>query len=103
MLHAVRALPAAACDALSWTFDVVHWGGRAQPPTTVRRAISLEFIAASEAAEGDELPLIPIGHMPSWSERLRAIASALIACRKFQPLVGRFEDVARGTLESAKL
>jgi hypothetical protein len=99
VLHAARPLPAAAGDALGWMFDVVHWGGRAQPPTTMRRSISLEFIAPSEIPAADELPLVNPGSLPSLSERLRAVASGLIAYRKFQPLLGRFEDVARSILE----
>lgn len=97
-LHATRPLPAAAGDVLGWAFDVVHWGGHVQPPAAARRSISMEFIAKGERPASDETPLLPLDRMPSWNERLRAIAAALLEYRKFQPAVGRFEDVARRIL-----
>src|SRR5262249_29159086 len=102
VLHAVRPLPAAAGDVLGWAFDVVHWGGRARPAAAARRSISMEFIAASEPPLDDEIPLIPLNQLPSWNQPMPAIASALIAYRKFQPVVGRFEGVARGVLEGTR-
>src|SRR5262245_49074526 len=59
-LHSATALPAAAGDVLGWTFDVVHWGGRARAGRSERRSLSFEYIASSETPYEDERPTLPL-------------------------------------------
>lgn len=95
LLHATRALPACAGDLLGWAFDIVHWGGVAGPKSPGRRSLSFEFIAPHAAPGPTDDPLVPLsGPLPSHTARLRAIATALLEYKKFEPLVLRYEDVA---------
>jgi phytanoyl-CoA dioxygenase PhyH len=95
MLKATQPMPTRAGDALGWTFDVLHWGGRAQSGQSARRSVSLEFIAAGETPQGDEHPLVPLGGPPPpLDARLRAIGAGLVEYRKFEPSLIRFERLA---------
>ena len=94
-LHGVRALPAPPGAVLGWTFDVLHWGGACLSAEGTRRAISLEFIAAGEAPNPDELPLLPCaGALPPFADRLRMISTAVIGYEKFEPGLVRHRAVA---------
>jgi hypothetical protein len=96
VLAATRALPAAPGDALGWVDDVVHWGSSVQGNPAPRRSISLEFISGAEQPRPDEMPVLPLDRLPSWEERLRAIALGLIEYSKFEPTKRRFDGLARG-------
>ncbi|HXD74453.1 MAG TPA: phytanoyl-CoA dioxygenase family protein, partial [Vicinamibacterales bacterium] len=80
-LHASVALPVERGAVLGWTFDVLHWGGTCSETGSrkdARRSISLEFIAADEPPEPDEVPLLdPRGPFPPFGARLRFISRAL--------------------------
>jgi hypothetical protein len=95
LLHGARAMPAAAGDILCWLFDVIHWGGRALPASPGRRGLSLEFIAASEAGAEDERPPVPLDALPSLDTRLRAIAGGILGYGAIEPMLQRYEPLAR--------
>ena len=100
-LQAVTAIPAAAGDVLGWTFDVVHWGGRARSGQRERRSLSFEYIAANETPYDDERPTLPLTDgLPPLAARLHAIAAGVLEYRKFEPLLTRFEDLATRVLSS---
>ena len=94
-LKATRALPAPAGSALVWTFDVLHWGGPCVRPGAPRRAISMEFLAAWEAPDEDEMPLVPVaGPLPPFADRLRMIGQAIRTYEKFEPGLARYRPLA---------
>lgn len=94
-LQGVRALPVSSGSLLAWNFDVLHWGGACVTPERARRAISMEFMAAGETPGPGETPLLPIdGTAPPFADRLRLIAIAIEAYRKFEPGLIRYRAVA---------
>jgi len=94
-LRSVRALPARAGTALGWGFDVYHWGGTCVRSSSARRAISLEFVAASQTPAQDETPLISLtGPLPDFATRLRLISRAILAYEKFEPGLVRLRPIA---------
>ena len=102
-LQGATALPAAPGDVLGWTFDIVHWGGRTRGSQSERRSLSFEYIAATETPHEDERPTLPLTEgAPPFAARLTAIAAGLLEYRKFEPLLTRFEDLARRMLESRR-
>ena len=100
-LHGSRALPAQPGDVLGWTFDIAHWGGIARQGAADRRSFSFEYIAADESPTTDELPLAALDSVPPIETRLGAIAAGILNYRKFEPLVGRFADLAERIIQSA--
>jgi hypothetical protein len=100
-LQGVRALPAPRGSVLGWTFDVLHWGGTCLSPEGARRAISMEFVAADCAPDADETPLLPVsGAFPRFEERLRLIATAIVAYEKFEAGLVRYRAIAERLLSS---
>jgi hypothetical protein len=102
MLHEARALPATSGDALAWMFDIIHWGGRVRRGAAApRRSVALEFIAADQAPEVSEVPLVALdGPLPAFGERLKAISTAILAYRKFEPRLVRWQGLAERILRS---
>ena len=99
-MQSTRPLPAAAGSALGWDFDVYHWGGRAVNPRGERRAISMEFISASEPPLRHELPLIePDGPLPTLHRRLHAIGLGLDQYAKREPTAQRFLGLANDLVQ----
>ena len=98
-LQGVRALPVTQGSLLAWSFDVLHWGGRARRGGAARRSLSFEYIAASETPRDHERPVLPLASdPPSPADRLRAIAAGVLEYRRFEPLLMRFEELARRIL-----
>ena len=99
-MHATRAMPVEAGAALGWEFHVFHWGGRAVNPRSQRRALSMEFLAASEQPGPDERPLLdPDGALPDLAYRLKAIGLALDTYSKREPLSLRFRSLGQRLME----
>lgn len=99
-MHATRAMPVPAGASLGWEFHVFHWGGRTVNPRTQRRALSMEFLAATESTAPDERPLLdPDGLLPGFSYRLRAIGLALDTYSKREPLSQRFRSLGQLLME----
>jgi hypothetical protein len=95
LLHGARAIPARPGDILCWFFDVIHWGGRALPTSPGRRGLSFEFIAASEEGAEDERPPLPLDVLPPLHIRLRAIAGGILGYGAIEPMLKRYEQLAR--------
>jgi hypothetical protein len=101
MLHKTRAMPAVAGDVLGWTLEVIHWGGPVRRAAAVeRRAVSFEFIAADQEPRDDERPLVALdGPLPSYENRLRAIAAGVLEYVRFERRLLRYDDLARQLLK----
>src|SRR5437764_494119 len=93
-LHGTRALPAAAGDMLGWGFDVIHWGSYARSNTSERRSFSVEIVAAGRTPEYGERRLLPLDRMPTFDERLRAVAQSMLIYERREPLMVRYHDLA---------
>lgn len=94
-MHGTHALPVSAGAAVGWEFDVFHWGGRAVNPRGARRSMSMEFLAAGQAPEADETPLIGVeGPLPAFEERLRVVAIGLRAYAKREAASRRYRVLA---------
>lgn len=99
-MHATRALPVEAGASLGWDFDVFHWGGRAVQPGLERRALSMEFMAATEMPGEDELPLFdPDAPLPPLDVRLKVIGIGLATYSKREPLAARFRILTEDLLK----
>lgn len=94
-LKGVRALPVSRGAALGWGAGVLHWGGPCLQANQARRAISMEFIAPTVAPDPDESPLLPHdGPLPAFGDRLRMIATAVLAYENFEPGLIRYRALA---------
>ena len=101
ILQATRPMPAAAGDLLGWAFDIVHWGGPGSGDAPGRRSVALEFIGPHAEPGPTDTPLVALtGPLPPHGERLRAVASAVLEYKKFEPLLLRYQDVAKRILEA---
>jgi hypothetical protein len=101
LLQATQAMPASAGDLVGWAFDIAHWGGRVSAGAPGRRSISLEFIAPHAEPGPTDVPLVSLsGPLPSHADRLRAIAAAVLEYKKFEPLVLRYQELARRLMAS---
>lgn len=56
----------------------------------------MEFIAVDHSPNRDEFPLLPLdAAFPSFSDRLRMIATAVVGYEKFEPGLIRYRAVAK--------
>lgn len=94
LLQAAHALPTAPGDALGWGFDIIHWGGVVRRSGPERRGFSFEFLAADETPDDKDGLVTPMESLPPFDVRLRSIATAVVAYRRFEPVVDRFAGVA---------
>jgi ectoine hydroxylase-related dioxygenase (phytanoyl-CoA dioxygenase family) len=95
LLQSTHALVTSPGDALGWGFDVIHWGGVVRRVDHERRGFSFEYIAAGEEPDHKDGIVSSMETLPPFEDRLRSIATALIAYRRFEPIVDRFADVAK--------
>ena len=101
-LHGVRALPVPPGSALGWGTDVLHWGGPCLKADSARRAISMEFIGPGVAPAAEEASLLLLeGALPAWEDRVRMIATAILAYEQFEPGLIRFRAMAQRLRASA--
>jgi hypothetical protein len=99
-MQGTRAMPVEAGAALGWQFDVFHWGGRATTPRQSRRALSMEFLAATQAAEADETPLLDVrAPLPDFATRLSIVAFGLQTYEAREPGLRRFRALANRLAE----
>lgn len=79
LLHAARALPVPAGDAVCWTKDVVHWGGVASGDGLGPRvSLATEFMQKDAHADvGEGAALDVFAGVPSFEERVRLVGRQL--------------------------
>lgn len=96
MLQSARALPVRRGTVIGWQHDVIHWGschgGEEKEP---RISISQEFIGASVKPKEDELVLDAQFTLPTFAQRLYAIASEILAYQSVEALLIRYVDLAQ--------
>jgi len=96
MLQSALALPARCGTVLGWQHDVIHWGsfhrGEQEHP---RISISQEFIGASVESKNDELVFPVHSSLPTFAERLHAIAAEILVYQKVETLLIRYVELAR--------
>jgi hypothetical protein len=78
-LEAVRAMPAAAGDALFWNANVLHWGGRCAARAIGPRVSCSFTLCRADAATKfpDLIPLAPLGEL-DLAARMNAVARMLL-------------------------
>lgn len=89
----VRALPATAGTVLCWDHAILHWGGRANPRATQPRA-SLAMELTRDADPLAPPPLLNPRVPPPFTQRLRLIATQLLAYAHMQALSDELETIA---------
>jgi hypothetical protein len=94
LLRATRALPACPGQALGWDFRLIHWGSVCSDSVNFSRvSLSMEFIAGDEDPDADELPLVDVGVLPTFRDRLNFISRGTLSYTKFEPSLLRIKDV----------
>jgi len=64
-----------------------------------RLAISQEFFAASAVPSASENPIFDCDdELPTFTERLEVIAKAIVNYERFEPLLIRYQDLAKELL-----
>ena len=74
--------------------------GEAQEP---RIAFSFEFIARDEAPTPEERPLYEVERLPTFEQRLLAVARGVLQYAKFEPALIRFADLMEQTVDRIRL
>lgn len=99
MLQSALALPVLGGTVIGWQHDVIHWGschrGEQEEP---RISISQEFIGPSVKPGEDELVLDVQSGLPTFEQRLYAIAAEILAYQSVEVLLIRYLDLARRLL-----
>ena len=99
LLQNSRALPALAGSVLGWGSGVIHWGSACHGAGAPRLAISQEFFAAGAVPSASEQPIFDCrGELPTFTERLAVIAKAIVNYERFEPLLIRYQDLAKELL-----
>src|SRR5205085_11032328 len=99
LLQSSRALPVSAGSVLGWEHDVIHWGAACVLSHEPRVSISQEFIGEGIEPSIDELPLLDARRLPTFEQRLFAIATAIVAYQRFEPLTLRYLELAERLLQ----
>jgi len=97
MLQGAEALPVRGGSVLGWQHDVIHWGschrGRQEHP---RISITSEFISTSSTLREGEIPPLDVsGSLPTFDQRLYAIAAEILNYQRVETLMIRYVDLAR--------
>lgn len=103
MLQGARPLPARAGSLLAWDFQVVHWSSFCEGATSPRMSLAVEIMGPSVEPTEGELPLFALDSMPSFKDRLRAIANGVLSYQRFEPRTLRYKSLARRILDKLDL
>jgi hypothetical protein len=102
LLHSVRPLPAEVGSVLGWNNCLIHWGGAAtELATNPRISIAAEFLREGTKPHRSHLPVLD-SEPPSFAIRLQIIGQAILAYKKFEPLMKRYEGLAVRLIAWAK-
>jgi hypothetical protein len=94
LLQNTKALPSPAGAFLGWNHNLIHWGSVSSGHVEPRISLALEFVGPGVVKpHADELPLFGLSTLPSFPERLRAIAEALRTYTSYEPSNMKFGDL----------
>jgi hypothetical protein len=100
LLHNVVPLPVPPGSFVGWYGDILHWGGTNHGGTIPRVSLAIEFRSNGAELSRQERPMLdPRGLLPSFTERLFAIAKAFKSYTQFEPMVSRFRRLAEQLAE----
>jgi hypothetical protein len=94
LLQSCRALPAKAGSILGWNFNLVHWSSFCNRPAGPRISFSVEFIARQAEPDPDELPLLDGTGLPTFPQRILAIANGILGYEPHEPRLLVYRDLA---------
>lgn len=103
MLQGARPLPARAGSLLAWDFQVVHWSSFCEGAIEPRMSLAVEIMGSTVEPTEGELPLFDLDTLPSFEERLRAIANGLLSYQRFEPATLRYIGLGRRMLDKLDL
>jgi hypothetical protein len=90
-VQSVRALPAAAGDALAWNHQVLHWGGRSTKRAAEPRvSLAFEFRRCDAS---DDKAVIDTARLGSLEERLRLVGEQIVQYQHLANLGAPFVDL----------
>jgi len=102
LLKSSRALPAPVGAVLCWDGRVIHWGAASGPDGGTRISLGMGFIGEGGDPAGWEHPLFdPQAGLPAVAERLRVIGQTILEYRRNEPLMIRYEALARRIVDRA--
>jgi hypothetical protein len=103
LLQGARAVPAAAGSVLGWDFQVIHWSSLAGDPEAPRVSLAVEAFGEAITPTTSELPLLDPAVLPTFEERLQAIARSLVSYDRFEPAMRSFRALAWRILDAVDL
>lgn len=93
LLRAVQALPSPPGALLGWDHQLIHWGSMATGRGTPRISIAAVFVGRDESPRPGEHRIDPT-RLPSFHERMRMIAEAILEYPRTEPLIRRYAGLA---------
>lgn len=103
LLQAAHAVPASAGSVLAWHDSTIHWGGRCVEATTPRISLAVSF--APRPVDLASMPecwggfIDARGATPPFEDRLRAVGQALRRYWSKEPLMSRWDPLAKRLAE----
>ncbi len=101
LVQAAHAVPADAGSVLGWTDSTVHWGGRCVDPEPNAPRMSVAVSFAPRPSDVTTTPaswrgfIEATGMPPRFRDRLRMVGEALSRYLASEPLMSRWEPLAR--------
>ena len=93
LLQSTRALPSPAGAFLGWNHELIHWGSVSSGQVEPRISLALEFTGRDAVPDPDESPLFDMATLPSFVDRLRAIARGLRIYSRYEPSNIKYEEL----------
>ena len=93
LLQSTRALTSPAGAFLGWNHELIHWGSVSSGQVEPRISLALEFTGRDAVPDPDESPLFDMATLPSFVDRLRAIARGLRIYSRYEPSNIKYEEL----------
>ena len=102
LLQSSRALPTRAGSAIAWDFQTIHWGSVCHQPVQPRISIACYFMARNCRPRREEKHLFDPHRLPTFPQRLWAIASSIRYYRLNDLRNGRYLQLADRVTQHAR-
>jgi hypothetical protein len=99
LLQGSRALPAIAGSVLCWDYDLMHWGSICDRAEHPRMSIAITLISHQVDLQREKPSFAGAGRLPTFEERLAAIAVSLKTYQGREPLMIRYLKLAQALSE----